>query len=418
MAAPYTPELNKVHNEKVPIQDSLITETSEMQDETARVCEGLILEGQLPNLNRSAHVEFLQVPLQNRLPASFTGLDASKPWIMYWPLQGISLLDPLALSPADSSRVSASVFACISPTEGGFGGGHGQIAHLASTYAALNALAISQDREAWSALDRKKIYGYLLAMKCEDGGFRMHHGGEEDVRAIYCALASAALLNIMTEELVAGSAEWISRCQTYEGGIGGAPDNEAHGGYAFCGLAALCLLGNPIETVPKYLDLANFIQWLSARQYQPEGGFSGRSNKLVDGCYSWWVGGCWAILEGLMPALRMGSDVIWSKADLQKYILCCCQSASGGLRDKPGKSADFYHSCYVLSGLSVVQHRYKISPQKRESKLGEWSLMWDYEAEDEKVVKVVAANAVGPLNPVHVLPWGVAEMMHDFYAKQ
>jgi len=31
-------------------------------------------------------------------------------------------------------------------------------------------------------------------------------------------------------------------CQTYEGGIGGEPYNEAHGGYTFCGVAALILI--------------------------------------------------------------------------------------------------------------------------------------------------------------------------------
>ena len=34
------------------------------------------------------------------------------------------------------------------------------------------------------------------------------------------------------------------RCQTYEGGFGGVPGMEAHGGYAFCGIAALTLLGH------------------------------------------------------------------------------------------------------------------------------------------------------------------------------
>jgi len=29
------------------------------------------------------------------------------------------------------------------------------------------------------------------------------------------------------------------------------------------------------------------------------GGFKGRTNKLVDGCYAWWVGGCFALLRGL-----------------------------------------------------------------------------------------------------------------------
>ena len=28
----------------------------------------------------------------------------------------------------------------------------------------------------------------------------------------------------------------------------------------------------------------------------------------------------------------------------------------GGLRDKPGKAVDYYHTCYCLSGLSTSQH--------------------------------------------------------------
>ena len=32
-------------------------------------------------------------------------------------------------------------------------------------------------------------------------------------------------------------------CQTYEGGFSGCPGMEAHGGYAFCGLSALIILG-------------------------------------------------------------------------------------------------------------------------------------------------------------------------------
>ena len=39
-----------------------------------------------------------------------------------------------------------------------------------------------------------------------------------------------------------GTAEWVAQCQTYEGGFGGEPFNEAHGGYTFCGLASLCIL--------------------------------------------------------------------------------------------------------------------------------------------------------------------------------
>lgn len=33
----------------------------------------------------------------------------------------------------------------------------------------------------------------------------------------------------------------------------------------------------------------------------------------------------------------------------------CTQARKGGLRDKPGKPVDFYHTCYCLSGLGVTQ---------------------------------------------------------------
>lgn len=38
------------------------------------------------------------------------------------------------------------------------------------------------------------------------------------------------------------------------------------------------------------------------------------------------------------------------------YGCRCCQQLRGGLRDKPGKSVDYYHTCYCLSGLSTAQH--------------------------------------------------------------
>merc|ERR1712150_413671 len=41
---------------------------------------------------------------------------------------------------------------------------------------------------------------------------------------------------------------------------------------------------------------------------------------------------------------------------LQKYILLCCQGSRGGLKDKPGKPTDCYHTCYATSGLSLGQN--------------------------------------------------------------
>lgn len=75
----------------------------------------------------------------------------------------------------------------------------------------------------------------------------MHVDGETDIRGVYCAITVAKLSNYSSEDelnLFENTVDWIVSCQTYEGGIGGAPDLEAHGGYTFCGIAALALLGS------------------------------------------------------------------------------------------------------------------------------------------------------------------------------
>ena len=110
-----------------------------------------------------------------------------------------------------------------------------------------------------------------------------------------------------------------------------------------------------------------------------EGGFQGRTNKLVDGCYSFWQGGVFPILHRILTedgkfdltfllvettrSFVLGHQETLSKhrwlfdqESLQEYLLVCCQDPRGGLVDKPGKSRDFYHTCYTLSGLSVAQN--------------------------------------------------------------
>jgi len=70
-------------------------------------------------------------------------------------------------------------------------------------------------------------------------------------------MSVATLLNIRTDELVKGTLEWFSSCQTFEGGIAGSSlSAEAHGGYAFCTLAGLCCVIPPTE-LNKYLDMDN-----------------------------------------------------------------------------------------------------------------------------------------------------------------
>lgn len=80
-------------------------------------------------------------------------------------------------------------------------GGPGQIAHLAPTYAAVNALCLLQDQQAYQVIDRfdKKSHFISIQRDClffserlstwlntlrdpSNGSFSLHVDGESDIR--------------------------------------------------------------------------------------------------------------------------------------------------------------------------------------------------------------------------------------------
>lgn len=379
-------------------------------------------------LDRSIHVNFLNKILQRPLPAAYVSFDATRPWLIYWSFHTFTLLGQPIDEPTKLRAVS-TLLSCQNKTLGGFGGGPGQIPHLMASYAAINALAIAGgpgplpsitdirriekgqtdmrtlNAGAWDDIDRKKMYDWIMRLKQPDGSFTVHEGGEVDVRASYCVWCIATLTGILTEELVQGMAGFLASCQSYEGGLASTsyptykPTDltldtsiprpalgEAHGGYAFCATAAylglellqprhfptskqtLAHFDSPSSPASS-LDLRSLTRWTLDLQCpfpSQGGGYKGRINKLVDGCYSWFSGGgMWGVLESLLQleqeqkttAVTTAVPELWSREALQLYILLVAQNhETGGLRDKPGKKSDAYHTCYNLSGLSASQH--------------------------------------------------------------
>jgi protein farnesyltransferase subunit beta len=393
MSSPSPPHTTSTTTEKDTgsrVQFLLETETTESQQDTEDECQpylvnlhtlphhqlqhvrdiGLVQEFDVCLLQQ-AHVSYLSSALLLGAPLkpSFVSLDASRPWIMYWCLHALDVMNQLPL--ANHVLLLATVETlkacwCSSSSSsggGGFGGGPGQMAHGAPTYAAIMVLSIiatcqeEQEEEsaaaAVAALEllrdiRKPLYDWCLSLKLPHGGFSIHANGEWDVRATYTIVSVAKLLNVLTPELQEGVVEFIKNCQTYEGGFGGEPASaEAHGGYTYCAVAALELLGALGEC-----NLPALRTWLCQRQTSFEGGFNGRCNKLVDGCYSFWQGAALAIVSQYFGK----KELLCNVKMLQRYILLCAQDLNGGLRDKPSKPRDFYHSCYNLSGLSISQH--------------------------------------------------------------
>lgn len=304
-----------------------------------------------PILDRYKHIEFLKKSLIY-LTTPYECLDSSRPWLCYWILHSLQILNE-RLEDKIYSNIVKFLSKCQS-RNGGFGGGPGQLPHLATTYAAVNALYIIGTKEAYEAINRAALVRFLISLHAEDGSFSMHYDGEADIRGAYCALSVAKLTNTFSPEIFKDTARWIQRCQTWEGGFGGCPGMEAHGGYALCGLASLVLLG---ET--NLCNLKSLIRWAVNKQMILEGGFQGRTNKLVDGCYSFWHGGIFPTIHAILlkqnPTLNM-KHWLFNQHALQEYLLICCQDSDGGLLDKPEKSRDVYHTCYALSGLSVAQN--------------------------------------------------------------
>lgn len=58
------------------------------------------------------------------------------------------------------------------------------------------------------------------------------------------------------------------------------------GGWTYCAIASLCLMGRLEETLSRR-ELDGIRRWCIMRQ---QSGFHGRPNKPVDTCYSFWVG--------------------------------------------------------------------------------------------------------------------------------
>ncbi|KAK6256488.1 hypothetical protein SCA6_017793 [Theobroma cacao] len=445
-------------------------------------------------LQRENHVEYLTNGLKHLGP-SFCVLDANRPWLCYWIIHSIALMDEF-LDPELEDNTIDFLSRCQDPN-GGYGGGPGQMPHVATTYAAVNSLVTLGGDKALCSINREKLYTFLRRMKDPNGAFRMHDDGEIDVRACYTAISVASLLNILDDDLVQDVGNYILSCQTYEGGIAGEPGSEAHGGicqfvacgiasiqyekastssdnlfirYTFCGLATMILI-NEVDR----LDLSSLIDWVVFRQ-GVEGGFQGRTNKLVDGCYSFWQynqgsgqGGVFALLKRLQstkgeqsvpmgdgedsgagsPQTTASSDatgaeglnedssqagshfeqgephdascpVVVENIDhnsskrrakveplfnclaLQQYILLCAQEPGGGLRDKPGKSRDHYHTCYCLSGLSVCQHSWsedEDSPPLPSAILGSYS------------------NLLEPIHPLYNVVLDRYQEAHEFFSR-
>lgn len=349
-----------------------------------KLSEAEFFTGEEADYLRELHYNFMRNHLKS-LPYYYRSSDTGMPWFAYWVLNVIEMTKGEYELDISTKLEVVKFLKQLQHEDGGFCGMPRGMSHLVSTYAAVMAIVNLGIEEGYKIIDIPKMKKYLMKMKnCQfdintkpsyidkngtylvtrtkenkcsqlystyPGAFSNHINGESDLRSTFCCISVAKMLNILDDDLTKGVVEHIKKCQTYEGGFGPEPFCEAHGGYSYCAIATLVLLDKLNE-----IDVPSFIRWLVNRQMFKEGGFNGRTNKLVDSCYSFWQGSIFNMLYMGDNSLTIDHELLYDQLALQAYILIVCQERrKGGLYDKPGKSPDIFHTNYASAGLSCSQ---------------------------------------------------------------
>lgn len=188
--------------------------------------------------------------------------------------------------------------------------------------------------------------------------------------------------------------------KSYEGGLADSRYHEPHAGYTFCALGCLKFVnriktghGKDDRVLRGPTDLQTMLSWLVSRQTDlddpdmdvgsdtettematntadssepvplhqspdkstlnlsfcldpSDAGMNGRTNKVADTCYAWWVCGSLHILD---------HPDLYHKSALQRYLLQKTQHpALGGFGKFPGDLPDLYHSYMGLAALGLT----------------------------------------------------------------
>ena len=156
----------------------------------------------ISTLQKDHHAAYLYQGLTDN-GYSIKHYDSGHPWVVYWTIHGLNLLNDSEYhigSPKLKNQLVKFLSYCQHPS-GGFSGSPGQIAHVASTYAAVLSLVEIGTPEALSLIDRKGMYDFFIRMRDSrnKGSFHMHEIGDEDMRCVYIVVVIAKLLNILTD---------------------------------------------------------------------------------------------------------------------------------------------------------------------------------------------------------------------------
>nr|XP_046243594.1 geranylgeranyl transferase type-1 subunit beta [Scatophagus argus] len=310
---------------------------------------------------RDRHVRFFQRTLQV-LPERYASLETTRLTIIFFALSGLDVLD--ALDVIDRNVMIEWIYSLqVLPTEDkanlsrcGFRGsshigipystkGPGVLhpydsGHVAMTYTGLCSLLILGDD--LSRVNKQACLAGLRALQLEDGSFyAVPEGSENDIRFIYCAASICYMLDDWSGMDIQKAIEYIRGSLSYDNGFGQGAGRESHGGWTYCAIASLCLMGR-LEEALSQRELDRIRRWCIMRQ---QTGFHGRPNKPVDTCYSFWVGATLELLDVFQ----------YTNFDKNRsFILSTQDRLVGGFAKWPDSHPDPLHAYLGLCGLSLI----------------------------------------------------------------
>lgn len=315
----------------------------------------------------SAHQKFFKRCL-HYLPGKYASSDQQRLALFYFLLNGLDSLSAInqVLSPEDQNNFTDYIYNYLSAEDGGFYlsstfNNFLEDSHLTATYSAIICLLILNDD--LSGINRRKLLSSLRKFQNPvTGEVACTPSGESDMRFMFCLFSIYYILqgdqlqnfdkNFKTVD-IQKSVNYILNCQTYEGGFAQKPGLEAHGGSTFCALS--CLKMSSTE-IPNYEKLVRFLvtkqeKSLGLTDFVSSSGFVGRTNKIADTCYTFWVGSCIRLLS---------IENYIDQKELENFLYECQQDIIGGFNKNRGMdSPDPLHSCLSLLGAGNFENLFK-----------------------------------------------------------
>lgn len=294
------------------------------------------------DLYSSSHFEYLNLiskpfSLKENYPLS---QEIWKPLYVYVPLQILKASDEVM------TPVSKRCLKYIQKREtpfGAFATFPQENPNIVNQFAVVSLISSIGTEEAYLSYNRTKLYHLLSDLKHPSGAFRASYNDGFDLRSTFASVLLIHIFNINDQKLLENVIAFTLKCQTYEGGFSGNPFGEAHGGFTFCALSILKLT-NSLNCC----NLNSLLRWIAMQQSEFSGGFHGRTNKLVDSCYSFWIGFAAKTVSDFLSI-----PLVFDFEQLSSFLLSSCQNHKGGFRDSPPNNVDPFHTLFGLCGLNL-----------------------------------------------------------------